>query len=172
MSGKLTIPADVIESQTRAANPAISAWVSANAGSGKTHVLASRVIRLLLDGNDPQKILCLTYTKASAAEMANRPDLMNMRRMVEVEDKVHPSRHAAEIVIDLKDGTSLVQFFDVGVPADDLEAQEKRLTTKFDRLAEPVVGATAGALPPVPGDVVGQPDVLPVRCDEGLSRPE
>ncbi|HAD86912.1 MAG TPA: hypothetical protein DCG48_06075 [Rhodospirillaceae bacterium] len=75
------------------------------------------------------------------AEMANRPDLMNMRRMVEVEDKVHPSRHAAEIVIDLKDGTSLVQFFDVGVPADDLEAQEKRLTTKFDRLAEPVVGA-------------------------------
>ena len=33
------------------------------------------------------------------------------------------------------------QFFDVGIPADDLEAQEKRLTTKFDRLAEPVVGA-------------------------------
>ena len=72
MSGKLTIPADVIESQTRAANPAISAWVSANAGSGKTHVLASRVIRLLLDGNDPQKILCLTYTKAAAANMAHR----------------------------------------------------------------------------------------------------
>ncbi|MCC0025745.1 MAG: double-strand break repair helicase AddA [Zhengella sp.] len=72
MSGALNIPADVVESQTRAANPAISAWVSANAGSGKTHVLASRVIRLLLEGNEPQRILCLTYTKAAAANMAHR----------------------------------------------------------------------------------------------------
>ncbi|PHP68955.1 double-strand break repair helicase AddA [Zhengella mangrovi] len=72
MSGKLTIPPEVIASQTRAANPDISAWVSANAGSGKTHVLASRVIRLLLAGADPQKILCLTYTKAAAANMSNR----------------------------------------------------------------------------------------------------
>ena len=46
--------------------------MSANAGSGKTYVLAQRVIRLLLDGTDPAKILCLTYTKAAAANMANR----------------------------------------------------------------------------------------------------
>ncbi len=52
--------------------PAVSAWVSANAGSGKTYVLAQRVIRLLLDGIDPAKILCLTFTKAAAANMANR----------------------------------------------------------------------------------------------------
>src|SRR5262249_39184490 len=48
------------------------AWVAANAGSGKTHVLALRVIRLLLDGVDPAKILCITFTKAAAANMANR----------------------------------------------------------------------------------------------------
>ena len=49
-----------------------SAWVAANAGSGKTHVLAQRVIRLLLAGVDPARILCLTFTKAAAANMANR----------------------------------------------------------------------------------------------------
>ena len=58
--------------QLRAANPSVSAWVSANAGAGKTFVLARRVIRLLLDGTDPGRILCLTFTKAAAAEMANR----------------------------------------------------------------------------------------------------
>jgi ATP-dependent helicase/nuclease subunit A len=66
------IPDAVIARQTEAADPNVSAWVSANAGSGKTYVLAQRVIRLLLDGTDPAKILCLTYTKAAAANMANR----------------------------------------------------------------------------------------------------
>ncbi len=58
--------------QRRAATPGLSAWVAANAGSGKTHVLANRVIRLLLAGARPSSILCLTYTKAAAAEMSNR----------------------------------------------------------------------------------------------------
>lgn len=58
--------------QARASNPETSAWVSANAGSGKTHVLAQRVIRLLLGGAAPGKILCLTFTKAAAANMAER----------------------------------------------------------------------------------------------------
>src|SRR5262249_26079663 len=49
-----------------------SAFVSANAGAGKTHVLAQRVIRLLLAGADPMKILCITFTKAAAANMAAR----------------------------------------------------------------------------------------------------
>src|SRR5690606_14857394 len=53
-------------------DPARSAWVSANAGSGKTHVLAQRVVRLLLEGVEPSRILCLTYTRAAAANMANR----------------------------------------------------------------------------------------------------
>jgi ATP-dependent helicase/nuclease subunit A len=58
--------------QGAAADPAASAWVSANAGTGKTHVLTMRVLRLLLAGTDPQRILALTYTKAAAAEMATR----------------------------------------------------------------------------------------------------
>ncbi len=58
--------------QRQAADPLRSVWVAANAGSGKTQVLVDRVIRLLLEGADPQTILCLTYTKAAAAEMSNR----------------------------------------------------------------------------------------------------
>ena len=58
--------------QIRAANPAQSTWLAANAGSGKTRVLTDRVARLLLGGTAPQKILCLTYTKAAASEMQNR----------------------------------------------------------------------------------------------------
>ncbi len=58
--------------QRQASDPKSSVWVSANAGSGKTHVLVDRVIRLMLDGVDPASILCITYTKAAAAEMAGR----------------------------------------------------------------------------------------------------
>jgi ATP-dependent helicase/nuclease subunit A len=72
MSRILHVPQDTIDAQAKASQPRISAWVSANAGSGKTHVLAQRVIRLLLDGADPSRILCLTYTRAAAANMANR----------------------------------------------------------------------------------------------------
>ncbi len=58
--------------QRRAAQPERSVWVAANAGSGKTRVLVDRVVRLLLAGADPQAILCLTFTKAAAAEMSAR----------------------------------------------------------------------------------------------------
>jgi ATP-dependent helicase/nuclease subunit A len=58
--------------QALVADPAISAWVSANAGTGKTHVLVRRVMRLLLSGAAADSILCLTFTKAAAAQMANR----------------------------------------------------------------------------------------------------
>ncbi|HSF96127.1 MAG TPA: double-strand break repair helicase AddA [Thermohalobaculum sp.] len=58
--------------QIAAADPGVSAWVGANAGSGKTRVLTQRVARLLLQGAEPGRILCLTYTKAAAAEMQNR----------------------------------------------------------------------------------------------------
>ena len=58
--------------QIKAADPTKNTWVSANAGSGKTRVLTDRVARLLLHNTDPQRILCLTYTKAAAAEMQNR----------------------------------------------------------------------------------------------------
>ena len=72
MSELAQIPDDVLRVQREASDPSASAWVAANAGSGKTHVLAQRVIRLLLRGIEPAKILCLTFTKAAAANMANQ----------------------------------------------------------------------------------------------------
>ena len=66
------IPDAVRATQARASDPKSSAFVSANAGSGKTHVLVQRVIRLLLNGVPPEKILCITFTKAAAANMAER----------------------------------------------------------------------------------------------------
>ncbi len=67
-----TIPPDVRRLQKEVADPAVSAWVAANAGAGKTHVLAQRVINLLLENVEPEKILCVTFTKAAAANMAKR----------------------------------------------------------------------------------------------------
>ncbi len=58
--------------QKRAADPRRSVWVSASAGSGKTRVLVDRTLRLMLSGTRPEKILCITFTKAAAAEMSNR----------------------------------------------------------------------------------------------------
>ena len=63
---------DATKAQIAAADPNVSTWLSANAGSGKTRVLIDRVARLLLAGTQPQNILCLTYTKAAASEMQNR----------------------------------------------------------------------------------------------------
>src|SRR5215212_3029672 len=72
MSKPRVIPPAVTDRQIEASDPGRSAFVAANAGSGKTHVLAQRVIRLLLSGVDPARILCITFTKAAAANMANR----------------------------------------------------------------------------------------------------
>ena len=60
------------EKQRQATRPNQSAWVVANAGTGKTKVLTDRVTRLLLAEVKPERILCLTFTKAAAAEMRNR----------------------------------------------------------------------------------------------------
>ena len=73
MSGpRRQVPGETARLQASAADPKNSVWVSANAGAGKTHVLAQRVIRLLLSGTDPSRIICLTYTRAAAANMSNR----------------------------------------------------------------------------------------------------
>ncbi len=58
--------------QRRASDPAVSAFVAASAGSGKTKLLTDRLLRLMLEGADPGRIQCLTFTKAGAAEMAVR----------------------------------------------------------------------------------------------------
>ena len=58
--------------QREASDPTVSAFVAASAGSGKTKLLIDRLLRLMLDGAEPSRILCLTFTKAAAAEMALR----------------------------------------------------------------------------------------------------
>ena len=58
--------------QRQALDPDASVWVAASAGTGKTKVLTDRLLALMLDGTDPARILCLTFTRAAAAEMANR----------------------------------------------------------------------------------------------------
>lgn len=63
---------DINKEQRRASNPYSSVWVSASAGSGKTKVLTDRVLNLLLMNGRPERLLCLTFTKTAAAEMANR----------------------------------------------------------------------------------------------------
>ncbi|WP_299192227.1 double-strand break repair helicase AddA [uncultured Erythrobacter sp.] len=61
------------DNQLAAADPRDNVWLSASAGTGKTQVLSARVLRLLLTpGVGPSQVLCLTFTKAGAAEMANR----------------------------------------------------------------------------------------------------
>ena len=65
-------PAERDSPQRRATDPAASVWVAASAGTGKTKVLTDRLLALMLGGTDPARILCLTFTRAAAAEMANR----------------------------------------------------------------------------------------------------
>ena len=86
------IPSDTIERQHRASHPGTSAWVSANAGSGKTHVLAQRVLRLLLAGVPPARILCLTFTKAAAANMSIRV-FSDLARWTRLDDAALRARH-------------------------------------------------------------------------------
>jgi ATP-dependent helicase/nuclease subunit A len=64
--------AEATRSQSQAADPVYSVFVTANAGSGKTKVLVDRIARLLLEGSKPSAFLCITYTKAAAAEMQRR----------------------------------------------------------------------------------------------------
>ena len=85
-AGVRIVPDDLLRVQLEASDPAVSAWVAANAGSGKTHVLAQRVIRLLLEGVNPGKILCITFTKAAAANMANRV-FDELRRWTALDDR-------------------------------------------------------------------------------------
>lgn len=66
------VAADASRQQEAASDPGVSVFVSANAGTGKTKLLTDRVLRLMLDGSPPESILCVTYTRAAAAEMQNR----------------------------------------------------------------------------------------------------
>jgi ATP-dependent helicase/nuclease subunit A len=75
--------------QKIASNPNNSAWVFASAGSGKTKILVDRVLRLLLDGVDARKILCITFTKIAAAEMQERINQVLAKWVNLSDDKLH-----------------------------------------------------------------------------------
>lgn len=112
--------------QTLAADPNRSVWVTANAGTGKTRVLSNRVLRLLLEGADPESILCITFTKAAAAEMAARiekelaawavePDAARLAAMLEAllgrpPDDAHEkrARRLFAQILDLANGLSIM----------------------------------------------------------------
>lgn len=85
MSGPFVIPESERQDRIAATEPRQDVWVSANAGSGKTTILRNRVIRLLLEGVAPDRILCLTYTKAAAAEMQGRI-FAELARWVQLDD--------------------------------------------------------------------------------------
>jgi len=72
MSGRVQPLKRLEGAQKAASEPESQIWLSASAGTGKTHVLTARVLRLLLNDAPPETILCLTFTKAGAAEMAER----------------------------------------------------------------------------------------------------
>ena len=72
MSARPPLLQRLLGPQADASHPARQVWLSASAGTGKTHVLTARVLRLLLNGAAPESILCLTFTKAGAAEMSER----------------------------------------------------------------------------------------------------
>ena len=72
MSARFRTLPELKDEQGLASDPRVHAALSASAGTGKTQVLTARVLRLLLQGARPESILCLTFTKAAAAEMANR----------------------------------------------------------------------------------------------------
>lgn len=98
---------EATERQVQAAAPAFSTWLSANAGSGKTRVLTDRVARLLLDGVEPQHILCLTYTKAAASEMQNR--LFKRLGVWAMQDADELSVELRELGVDRKINTEALQ---------------------------------------------------------------
>jgi len=77
----------LMDEQALAADPRVHAALSASAGTGKTQVLTARVLLLLLQGAPPESILCLTFTKAAAAEMANRIGA-RLAAWVRIPDKV------------------------------------------------------------------------------------
>lgn len=108
--------------QNAAADPYVSVWVEASAGTGKTKVLSDRVLRLLLNKISPAKLLCLTYTKAAAVEMSTRIAARLSRWAVEDEDKL------AEDIKSL--------FADKDFPAKDLRTYQETARTLFALLLD------------------------------------
>jgi ATP-dependent helicase/nuclease subunit A len=88
--------------QRAASDPRVSAFVAASAGSGKTKLLTDRLLRLMLAGTAPEKILCLTYTKAAAAEMTIRLNRRLGEWVVMAEEKLAEDLRALDVPANAK----------------------------------------------------------------------
>ena len=132
-----------IARQAEATSPLQSVFVSANAGTGKTHVLTNRVLRLLLTGTPPDSILCVTYTKAAAAEMRHRlserlkrwaicpqeeliHDLKQMGEASPTQEHLHKARELFAYILDFGDSPQI----------DTLHAFCQRILRRFPLEAE------------------------------------
>ncbi len=91
-------------------------------------------VALALTGEDTAALD--TYSDA----IAHRPDLVTLRKKVEVETKSFPRQSPAEVVIELHNGTHLSTAVDVGEPAQDVDEQWRRLKRKFHSLVDPICG--------------------------------
>src|SRR6516165_758237 len=90
------------EEQRKASNPLVSTFTAASAGSGKTKLLTDRLLRLMLGGARPEKILCLTYTKAAAAEMRIRLNARLGKWVVLPREALEAELRALDVVPDAK----------------------------------------------------------------------
>src|SRR5690348_66334 len=156
--------------QRRAADPRASVWVSASAGTGKTRVLIDRLLWLMLDGIDPARILCLTFTRAAAAEMANRvnrrlaawatlppgelaEELVELTGRFPGEDEIARARQLFARVLDIQGGTkiatihafcqSLLRRFplEAGVPPEFAVIEERSAAETLTEAAESIIAA-------------------------------
>jgi ATP-dependent helicase/nuclease subunit A len=94
---------DTANAQQRlASDPRVSAFVAASAGSGKTKLLTDRLLRLMFAGAPPEKILCLTYTKAAAAEMMIRLNRKLGAWVVMPDEKLVAELRALDVPVNAK----------------------------------------------------------------------
>ena len=168
---------DADRAQRRALDPAASVWVSASAGTGKTKVLTERLLTLMLNGTDPSRILCLTFTRAAAAEMANRlndrlakwttmpsgalsQELVALTGRYPNEDDIRTARRLFSRVLDTPGGAkietihafcqSLLRRFplEAGVPPEFTVIDERSATeAQQDAAAQIIAAARAGHRP-------------------------
>ena len=161
--------------QRSALDPASSVWVSASAGTGKTKVLTDRLLTLMLSGTDPSRLLCLTFTRAAAAEMANRvnaklavwttmpvgalhQDLVNLLG-IRVDDRTHEeARRLFARVLDTPGGVkiatihafcqSLLRRFplEAGVPPEFAVIEERSAKDALEEAAAQVIAAARAGI--------------------------
>ena len=162
--------AEAASVQRQALGPDVSVWVSASAGTGKTKVLTDRLLALMLDGTDPARILCLTFTRAAAAEMANRVnhrlaawatlppgalagELVELTGRMPGEDEIARARQLFARVLDIPGGAkiatihafcqSLLRRFplEAGVPPEFAVIEERSAAETLTEAAESIIAA-------------------------------